>query len=179
MRTATLVLVAYGLLLVLGAVWRILPLGPLADAVPDLAAITAGYLGLSSRRGIAPAVAGGVIVGYLADLLIGAPPGLGALACGIITILGHLVQRRILVRGWAVTVGFCGFTGAVAALLVIALRALHDQPLARPSTEIFHLIATAAATAAAGPLVLRLLRRVDATFARTHREREHALEGIS
>ena len=30
-----------------------------------------------------------------------------------------------------------------------------------------------------GPAVIRLYRRVDAAFARTHRERDHALEGLA
>ena len=179
MRTATIVLAAYGLLLILGSVWRFLPLGPLADAVPDLAAVTAAYLGLTARRGIAAAVAGAVVIGYLADLLSGAPPGLAALVCGSVCILGHLVHRRILVRGWAVTLGFSGFTGAVASLLVIAVRTLFSAPLAPMSTELLHAFSTGVATALIGPVILRLLRRIDAAFARTHRERDHALEGIA
>jgi rod shape-determining protein MreD len=178
-RTATVVLVAYALILVLGSVWRVLPLGPAAEAVPDLAAVTAAYLGLTARRGIAPAVGGAVIVGYLADLLSGAPTGLGALICGVVCILGYGVHRRLLVRGWAVTLGFSGFTGAAAALLSVAMRAIVGPALAPTSTELLHVVASGFATALFGPLVLRLLRRVDAAFARTHRERDHALEGIA
>jgi rod shape-determining protein MreD len=160
-------------------VWRVLPLGPLAVAIPDLAAVTAAYLGLTARRGIAQAVGGAVVVGYLGDLLTGAPAGLGALIAGAVCILGYLVQRRLLVRGWAVTLTFCGLTGITAALLSIAIRAIGGQDLAPTSTEIFHAMAAAFATALFGPLVLRLLRRIDAAFARTHRERDQALEGIA
>jgi hypothetical protein len=35
------------------------------------------------------------------------------------------------------------------------------------------------ATAVVGPLVWRVFRRIDATFARTHRERDAALEGLA
>jgi cell shape-determining protein MreD len=178
-RTATIVLVAYGLLLVLGSVWRTLPIGPLVVAIPDLAAITAAYLGLTARRGIAQAVGGAVVVGYLGDLIAGAPAGLGALIAGIVCILGYLVQRRLLVRGWAVTLAFSGFTGAAAGLLSISIRAVGGQDLAPTSTELLHAFATSVATALVGPLVLRLLRRIDAAFARTHRERDQALEGIA
>ena len=179
MRTATIVLVAYALLLALGSIWRVLPLGPLADAIPDLAAITAAYLGLTARRGIAPAVGGAVVIGYLGDLIAGAPTGLGSLIGGIVCILGYLVHRRLLVRGWSVTIGFCGFTGGTAALLAVAIRALGGAAMAPTATELLYVITAGFSTALFGPLVLRLLRRIDAAFARTHRERDHALEGIA
>jgi hypothetical protein len=179
MRTATLVLVAYALLLVLGSLWRVLPLGPAREAMPDLAAITAAYLGLTARRGIAQAVGGAIIAGYLGDLIAGAPAGLGSLVGGLVCILGYLVHRRLLVRGWAVTIGFCGFTGATAALLSIGIRAMGSQPLAPTAIELLQVIGAGMSTALFGPLVLRLLRRIDAAFARTHRERDHALEGIA
>jgi hypothetical protein len=35
------------------------------------------------------------------------------------------------------------------------------------------------ATATLGPLVWRIFRRIDAAFARTHRERDAALEGLA
>ena len=37
----------------------------------------------------------------------------------------------------------------------------------------------ALATALIGPLVWRLFRRIDAAYARTHRERDAALEGLA
>jgi hypothetical protein len=177
-RTATHVLVAYLVLLVLGSVWPLLPLGPARSAAPDVAALVAAYLGLTARVGIAPAVAGAVSVGYLADLLGGTPPGLHALVCGAVCILGHLVHRRILVRGRAMTLGFSAFVGAAAALLIELIGIAADRGLG------FGLILAAIAlvavtTGAIGPLVFWLHRRIDAAFARTHRERDAALEGIT
>ena len=58
MRSASLVLVAYGLMLVLGVVWAALPIPVLGDTPPDVAAVTAGYLGLTARRGAASAWCG-------------------------------------------------------------------------------------------------------------------------
>jgi len=181
MRTASLVLIAYGLTLFLGVIWPALPFGPLEPlraTPPDLVALTAGYLGLTARRGLASAVGASVITGYLADLLSGAPPGLLALVAGLTCVLGFLVQRRILVRGWAV-LGFSAALGAVAALLAILVRTASNQPLASGGRELTNLVLLALTTALAGPLVLRLYRRVDAAFARTHRERDHALEGLA
>lgn len=176
MRSATLVLIGYAVMVVLGVVWPRLPLGPLAQTPPDVAALTAGYLGLTARRGLAGAVAAAVITGYLADLLAGTPAGLVALVAGLTCVLGHLVQRRILVRGWAV-VGFAAGLGAVAALLTWCLCFVTGQPgggLREPALVLMLTVTTAVV----GPLLLRLYRRVDAAFARTHREREHALEGL-
>lgn len=176
MRSAALVLIGYAVMLVLGVVWPVLPLGPVRDAPPDVAALTAGYLGLTARRGVAGAVAASVIVGYLADLLGGSPPGLLALVAGITCLLGHLVQRRILVRGWAV-LGFAAALGATSSLLVFLVRLATGEPIGG-LRELGMPMLVALTTALVGPLLLRLYRRVDAAFARTHREREHALEGL-
>jgi len=178
MRISAHTLVAYLVLLVLGSVWRLLPIGVAHAAVPDLSALVAAYLGLTARAAIAPAVAGAVAVGYLADLIGGAPPGLHALIGGAVCLLGRGVHRRLLVRGWAVTLGFSGFVGAVAALLTIVIRMMSNRAV-QPGTALWELVAVAIGTAAIGPLVFRLHRRIDAAFARTHRERDAALEGIT
>jgi hypothetical protein len=41
------------------------------------------------------------------------------------------------------------------------------------------LVRLGVAAALLGPAIIRLYRRVDAAFARTHRERDHALEGLA
>lgn len=176
MRSAALVLIGYAVMLVLGVVWPVLPLGPLHETPPAVAALTAGYLGLTARRGIAGAVGASVIIGYLADLLGGLPPGLLALVAGLTCLLGHLVQRRILVRGWAV-VGFAGAVGLTASFLTFLVRLAGGVPIAG-MRELAMPALVALTTGLLGPLLLRLYRRVDAAFARTHREREHALEGL-
>jgi hypothetical protein len=176
MRSAALVLIGYAVTLVLGVLWPVLPLGPLREAPPDVAALTAGYLGLTARRGVGGAVAASVIAGYLADLLAGTPTGLLALVAGMTCVLGHLVQRRILVRGWAV-VGFAAALGGGAALLGLLVRLVTGLPLGG-LRELAMILMLALTAALFGTLFLRLYRRVDAAFARTHREREHALEGL-
>jgi cell shape-determining protein MreD len=176
MRTAAHVLAAYVIILLLGAIWR--TLGVLAEAKPEIAAVTAAYLGLTARRSLAGAVAGSIVIGYLADLLNGVPVGLYALVSGVVCILAHLVHRRILVRGWSVTLGFSFFCGAAAALLVLIVRLVTLQTLASPWTELWWIVGSGLATAVVGPLLLRGFRRIDATFARTHREKDAALEGL-
>lgn len=177
MRAATIVLVAYVILLVVGALWHAIPLLPAAR--PEIAAITAVYLGLTARRSLAAAVGASVVVGYLADLLSGAPVGLHALVAGVTCILGHLVQRRIVVRGLRVTIAFSLLVGITASLLVAIVRWATAQATGSSMHELLGVLTPGLPTAVLGPFVLRLYRRIDAAFARTHRERDAALEGIT
>ena len=80
MRTGTIVLAAYLLCVVVATVWMRLPTSIIRDAVPDVGALTAAYLGLTARGNVAPAVGGSVVLGYLVDLISGTPPGLAALS---------------------------------------------------------------------------------------------------
>jgi hypothetical protein len=172
-RIAAQVLLAYALVLVLGCVWRLVPL---PRAAPDVVALTAVYLGLTARRGLAPSTLGAVIIGYLGDLLTGTPPGLLALTAGVLCIAGHLIHRRLLVRGWMVTIGFSFFAALLAGLVSLLLRGLGGQ--GGLGGELPSLLFVSATSGLAGPLVFRLCRRLDARFARTHRERDAALEGL-
>lgn len=177
MRTATLVLVAYLLCVIVGAVWHLMPV--LRDAVPDLGALTAAYLGLTARRGVAPAVGGSIVLGYLVDLISGAPPGLTALVLGLTGLVARAVQQRILVRGAAMTISFSAFVALVSGVLLLIIRIGYGLPRAGFALELQHIAVVTIATAIVGPLVWRVFRRIDAAFARTHRERDAALEGLA
>jgi rod shape-determining protein MreD len=177
-RTATLVLAAYVLCVLVGACWRLMPVQLLRDAVPELGALTAAYLGLTARRGLAPAVGGSVVIGYLADVISGVPAGLAALVLGVTCLVTRSAQQRILVRGPAMTIGFSAFVALVAGVVGLIARAAAGIPVAAITVELSHLALVTLATALIGPLVWRLFRRIEAAFARTHREREAALEGL-
>lgn len=179
MRSATLVLVAYALMLVAGVVWPALPLPVVGDAPPAFYAVTAGYLGLTARHGAAGPVAAAVVTGYLADLLSGTAHGLFALTGGLVCVAAHGVQRQILVRGWALTAGFALAVTVLATLVALILRATLGGALAGLGTELWALARVGLTTVVLGPAVIRLYRRIDAAFARTHRERDHALEGLA
>jgi rod shape-determining protein MreD len=179
MRTATLVLIAYLMCVVVGAVWRVMPYGFVRDAVPDVAALSAAYLGLTARRGVAASVAGSVIVGYFADLISGAPPGFNALVLGLTCLVARAVQQRILVRGAAMTMGFSALIAVIAGVLAILVRVANHIPRSVLSFQLRELAWITVATALIGPLVWRVFRRIDAAFARTHRERDAALEGLA
>ena len=179
MRTTVLVVIAYLLAVVLASVWRLVPLGVTSVAIPDIFALTAAYLGLTARQGVAPAVGGAVVLGYLGDLLCGAPTGLISLTAGVVCIVAYAANSRILVRGLATNVGFSAFVAAAAALFIVLLRLVNGLAVASPSVEVWRIIGPAIATGVCGPIVLRWYRRIDAAFARTQRERDHALEGLT
>jgi cell shape-determining protein MreD len=175
-RIVAHVFLAFGLVLVLGALWR---LGPIDRAVPDLVGLSAIYLGLTARERVAPAVAGAVVIGYLADLLIGSPRGLLATAAGVLCLLGHLVQGRLYVRGRPFVLVVSLLVGVVASLVVLTLRALVGLPGAPFGDQLGGLLGAALLSGVAGPPFFALARRVDARFARTQRERDAALEGLA
>ncbi|HLL21992.1 MAG TPA: hypothetical protein VK427_07670 [Kofleriaceae bacterium] len=179
MRIATLVLVAYLVCVVVGAAWRLMPASVLRDAVPDVGALTAAYLGLTARRGSAGAVGGSVVLGYLVDLISGAPPGLHAVILGLTCLVARGVQQRILVRGATMTMAFSGFVALVAAVGGLLVRIVYGVPRATFGLELRYIAIVMVATTLVGPLVWRVFRRIDAAFARTHREREAALEGLA
>ncbi|MEZ4404748.1 MAG: hypothetical protein R3B06_32310 [Kofleriaceae bacterium] len=179
MRSAALVLIAYALMLALAVVWPALPIPILGDTPPDVVAVTAGYLGLTARQGAAGAVGAAVVTGYLGDLLSGAPRGLLAMVAGLVCLAALGLQRRILVRGWVLTAGFAFTAAFLAAFASIVVRALMGGALAGLRTEVWALIRLAVTSGLVGVAVVRLYRRVDAAFARTNRERDHALEGLA
>jgi rod shape-determining protein MreD len=176
MRIIAQVFLAYGLVLLVGALWRLVPID---RAVPDLVALSAIYLGLTARERVAPAVLGAVVAGYLGDLLLGTPRGLSATAAGVVCLLGHLVQGRLIVRGRFFVLVFALFVGLASALVVLGLRAASGLETGRPADEAGGILASVLVSGLAGPIVFSLARRVDARFARTQRERDAALEGLA
>jgi rod shape-determining protein MreD len=176
MRTGTLVIAAYFCCVIVGAVWHLLPW--VASAVPDVGAVTAAYLGLTARRNVAPAVGGSIVLGYLVDLISGAPPGLVALVLALTCMIARAVQQRIYVRGATMTIAFSVFVSLIASVVAMIVRALYHVPSAALSLELRHVALAAIATGVVGPIVWRIFRRIDAAYARTHRERDAALEGL-
>lgn len=179
MRTATLVIVAYLVCVIIASVWRLLPISVFRDAAPEVGALTAAYLGLTARRGVAPAVGGSVVLGYLVDVISGNPPGLMALVLGLTGLIARAVQQRMLVRGLVMTMAFSAFVALVASVLALVVRGVYHVPRAAFALELQHIALITVCTAIVGPLVWRMFRRIDAAFARTHRERDAALEGLA
>ena len=174
MRTFAQVLLAYALILVLGCLWRLLPLG---RAVPDVVALCAVYLGLTARHRLAPATLGAVVLGYLGDLLSGTPLGMLSLIAGIMCILGHVIHRRLIVRGLSVTLAVSFVTGLLAGIISLLIRAYAGLIPDGVGVEFGLILAVALTTTLTGPFVFRLCRMIDFRFARTLRDRDAALEG--
>lgn len=174
MRNAAYIGASYLLILVIGAVWRLLPI----QSMPDVVALVAAYLGLTARDRLAPAMLGAVILGYLADLLGGTPKGMIALTAAVVCVVAHVVHRRLLVRGFPATITFAFFTGLAAGVFVLILRALYGLMPAGLWADLGVLIGSAVMTALIGPLVFRMCRLIDTRFARSYRDRDMALDGL-
>jgi hypothetical protein len=56
---------------------------------------------------------------------------------------------------------------------------MYHVPRAGLATDLQHIALITVTTMLVGPLVWRMFRRIDAAFARTHRERDAALEGLA
>jgi cell shape-determining protein MreD len=179
MRTATIVIVTYAFGIVLAAIWHRFPIGFVAQSAPNIGALTAAYLGLTARRGLAPAMAGAVITGYLLDLVGGTPAGYMALVLALTCVIAYGTQRRILVRGTAMTIAFSGFIALVAGMLGWAVRVSQGMSRATTSLELQFVVVATGTTMLLGPMIWRGFRRIDAGFARTQRERDAALEGLA
>lgn len=175
MRITALVFLAYSLLLVLGAVWRLLPLHAI---LPDVVALLAAYLGLTARHRLAPAIAGAVIIGYLADLLMGSPAGLLATSAGLLCGACHLIQGRLLVRGVVFTMVFAAFAALAFGVLIVIIRAITGILHGGWAGTMSSLLGTAVLTGLIGPFVFRSCRLVDSRFSRTPRERDAAATGF-
>lgn len=168
--------VAYFVVAVLlGALWRVTPFEVVA---PDVALLFVLYFGVTAARATLPeATFAAIAIGYLHDVLAGAPRGEGAVVLGAICILCRLATARLLVRGRLFVAGFA-FVGSLAAALVTAfIRVTFDAPVGRFFAELLTAVEVAALTAIFAPPTLRLCRWIDAKLARTQREREALREG--
>src|SRR5262245_7219180 len=173
MRTATIVLVAYVLSVVVASIWRHMP-GFTQDAIPAIGALTAAYLGHTTRPHRAPVAAGAVVLGYLCDIISGTPAGMTSLVLAMTADIARSTQQRIFVRGTLMTIGFCAFVAVFAGIAKIIVSVLFGIPRPSVAIELQHMALIAFATALMGPLVWRLFKRIDAAYARTHRDRDAA-----
>lgn len=179
MRTLTIVVVTYLTAVVVSAVWRSLPVAVISDYPPALGALLAGYLGLTARQSLAPAMAAAALVGYVLDIVGGTPAGYTALVLVLVCLLAFATQRRLVVRGTPLTLAFSAAMGASASFLGWMVRLAHGMSHGAAAQELVAILLIAATTAIAGPPIFRVFRRIEAMFARTQREREAALEGLA
>lgn len=165
MRNVAQVFLAYFTLLIFASVWR---LGWVPAVAPELTALFAAYLAITSSERVAPAALAAATIGYLGDLLLSTPPGLQATTAAGVCLVGHLVHKRILVRGLAMTVVFSLLTGVLAAGLGLPLRAYFDllPPAGGWSSGWGTAAVTVLLTGIAGPLVFAMCAALDRRFVR-------------
>jgi len=160
-RGVTFLLTGYLLLILTGSLRALLPF---SLPVPDVALMVVLYLGLGGRG--APSAHAGValILGYLTDLMSGAPRGLHALSFVIVMLLARAAASRLMVsRVWqemvvafAVALGHGALVVAVASPMYDgeALSALRQVPASALMTAVI-----------VAPLLFRFLRRIDRKLA--------------
>jgi rod shape-determining protein MreD len=160
-RGLTFIVVGHLLLILTGSLRALLPF---TLPVPDVALIVILYLGLGGRG--APSAHAGValILGYLTDLMSGAPRGLHALSFVIVMLLARAGASRLMVsRVWqemvvtfAVALGHGALVIALASPMYDgeALSALRQVPLTALMTALV-----------VAPLLFRFFRRVDRKLA--------------
>jgi cell shape-determining protein MreD len=175
LRALGLLGVAYVALLLCSVLPVVLPGRP---PVPDVALLTALYAGLTCRLmggatlhlrdgGPAAMTAFGLALGYLQDLIGGAPRGLNALALCLLVLLLRTAATQLLVRGTGFIMAVAALTAVLFGLLLSALRVWAD-----PDSGFFGLrliVGQAAVTALCAPLLFALLGKVDARLWRDGR----------
>lgn len=173
MRALTRILVIHVVAVTLGALWRILPFETVA---PQIAVAFAAYLGIGRDR-LPAATATVIVAGYLADVASGAPGGLNALVAGAVCVLARGASGRLLVRGRLFVAIFAAVSSLVATVLLALVRVIHGLRFSDPLGELVVAAGVALLTALLAPPLFRLLRSIDAAFARTGRDREAIREG--
>lgn len=175
MRVLLQIAAYFAVAVVVGALWRATPFEVVA---PDIALLFALYLGITAGRStIWEATLAALMIGYVHDVLAGAPRGLGSLVLGAMCIMTRFTTARLLVRGTFFISGFAFVGSVLASAAIVIVRISFDAPLGGPAREIVTALGTAALTALAASPVLRLLRYIDARLARTQRERQALREG--
>lgn len=168
MRPLAHIALGFAVLVAVGATWSTL-FGQ-ARVMPDVVAVIALYLGLTSRGQLAGAMVAAVGVGYLADILAGTPTGLYALVAAVVCFVAHVAQGRLVIGGRVAAVITSAAAALAAGLLVLALaRAVAAQ--VPPALAAVPLLGSAAVTGLVGPFILALHRRLDRRLIRNQRRR--------
>lgn len=124
-------------------------------APPELGLFVIVYLGVCGRGGAIGLTAAALAIGYLRDLLVGAPRGIEALAFALVALTARALHGRVFLDRFGQLAVVCaGFAALHAALVML----LGDGPLGPSLRLVPSLVASSLWV---GPLGLRLLRRLD------------------
>jgi rod shape-determining protein MreD len=166
MRVAAFILVGYALLVLVSALGALLPVHL---PRPEVGLLVVLYLGLSARGPLPTHLGVALLLGYLTDVLAGAPRGLHALSLAAMMVIARGASSRLLVaRRWQeILVTFLASLGH--GLLVASLVASPGASIWAPSfsERLRALPGPAIATALVAPIffafALRLDRRLGVT----------------
>jgi rod shape-determining protein MreD len=156
MRAALTLAVGLALLLLQSV---LLQLVPVHLPTPAFGVLVAMYVGLSQRWAVSSSVFVGFSLGYLFDLVAGAPRGTHALVYALLALGAALLGPRLTVRGIFLRTAAGTVVALLGGLMVAAVRALADNGPAAAGPRL--ILLEAALTGALAPLVLGLLDRLD------------------
>lgn len=150
---------AVGLLLLL-LQSTVMEFAPVHLVTPSLGLLVVLYVGMAQLKWAAgSAVVVGFCMGYLFDLVSGAPRGLHAFVFVLVALFARVLAWRLAVRGGVLKAAIAFMASMVAAFLIVVVRAqispesgyggLGQAPLEALLTAVF------------GPPVLWLLGRLD------------------
>ena len=156
MRTAATVFVAIVLVLLQSTV---LELAPVHMVTPACGLLVVLYASFSERWTLSSAAIFAFGLGYLFDLVSGAPLGVHAFVYLVMSQLARVLSTRVLMRGIVLSAGIAFVASLVASLFIVVVRAqinpeggyegLGEIPLEALLTGLF------------GPAVLWVLRQLE------------------
>ena len=157
MRSVATLIVGLLLLLLQSTVMEF---APVHLVTPTLGLLTVLYIGLSPLKW-APGSAAlvGLSLGYLFDLVSGAPRGVHAFVFLVMALFARVLASRLAVRGVVLKAAAAFVASLVCALLIVVVRAQVSPETGYGGLRLAPL--EALLTAAFGPPVLWLLGRLD------------------
>ena len=159
-RFLVLLFLGYAMVVVQASVQALLPIRVLT---PELGLLVALYAGLTAQQGVSGACAIALMLGYVTDLLAGAPKGLHAMVFVLACLLAKGASLRLMFSSSFIAAVFAFFASFACAVLIVATRAQVDHasfgPLAIAPIQAF-------VTAIFAPIVFGILSRATAQRAR-------------
>lgn len=156
MRSAATIAVALVLILLQSTLIEFMPI---QMATPACGLLVVLHLGLSGGWTISSAALVAFSIGYLFDLVSGAPRGVHAFAYVVLVLFARAASVRLAVRGVILKAAIAFVASLVAALLVVVLRA--QVSVETGYGGLSHAPFEALLTGVFAPLVLWLLARIN------------------
>jgi rod shape-determining protein MreD len=171
MRSAAFVLLGFLLLVVQAAVAVLMPLGEWA---PNLVLPIVIFLGVANDVHVVKGALLSFVLGYLLDSFCGSAMGLSTFVIVACFLIARGAGLNLFMRGPALQGLTCFVFALIAGGGLLALRAIFEPPAPFPLDSATHtitsLVAGAASTAVAAPVIFALVRRIDGLVTRRREE---------